>query len=439
MNRISCAFFSLIILVALAGCVSNTIFSSITPTVVAQVTHTPVPQITATTETAPAIQTTLTPTPGVNISFLYLSEGNIQQYNLRNWSTEQLSIQSGGAVLQAALSPNQRWLAFQGNNELKIVERPFINQPVVIPAIQHDQIRFLFSSNSELLAYSDSEGLKVFNILEGTSSLLVTHSTDQSDVSKLRRYFPHQWSPDGEWLWMDVSHWEGVSHVLAHVRTQTFHEFTGCYSGTDWFKTSQAFVATVHYSDYLSCGDDDGIYLVELKNNNHVAEKRIYQETSPSEAWERQPRDIKLSPDSENISFVQLSYSEQTTQSSRLMLIDVLSNESKELDSSQDVITSPIWSTDGRQLFYTIQEEKKSQVIRLNLESGEKAVVCSLPNSAVLFSDLINAEWLIVGTIIKSDWDSLYLVNVHNGTVVKVSSLGYDSHVEPFLGVLPPQ
>ena len=116
-----------------------------------------------------------------------------------------------------------------------------------------------------------------------------------------------------------------------------------------------------------------------------------------------------------------------------------MSNEPKELDSSEDDITSPIWSKDGKQLFYTVQGENESQVIRLNLESDEKALLCSLPNRAVLFSDLINDEWLVAGTIINTDWDSLYLINIHDGTVVKVSALGYDSHVKPFLGALPPQ
>ena len=297
----------------------------------------------------------------------------------------------------------------------------------------------MFSDKSEFLAYSDGEGLKVFNVLERTSSLLLRHITDQSDVSKLRFYSPEQWSPDSEWLWLRVSHWEGVSRLLAHVPTKTFHEYTGCYSDMDWFETSKTFVATVHYSGYLSCGDNDGICVIELKNNNQVIEKRIYQETSPSEAWERESRDISLSPDNEKISFVQFSYPEQTNQSSHLMLIDVLSNEHNELDSSQDEITSPIWSDDGKRLFYTIQEEKESQVIRLDLETNEKAVLYSLPNKAIIVTDLIDDEWLVASTITNTDWDSLYLVNTHSGTVVKISTLSYDSHIKPFLGALPSQ
>jgi hypothetical protein len=66
-------------------------------------------------------------------------------------------------------------------------------------------------------------------------------------------------------------------------------------------------------------------------------------------------------------------------------------------------------------------------------------VLGSLPNRAVLLSDLIDDEWLVAGTIINSNWDSLYILNTHDGTVVKASTLGYDSHVEPFLGALPSQ
>lgn len=440
MNRTAVRFFSIIILTALVGCDAYTQSqTSSTSTSFAPATNTPAPKITTTTEAAPAIQTAITPTPGANISFLYLSQGNIQQYSLRKWSAEKLSIQSDGDILQATLSPDQQWLAFQDKNGLKIVEQPFINQPVVISAIQHEQIRFLFSSNSKLLAYSDGEGLKVFKVLERTSSLLLAHSTDESDVSKLRFYSPQQWSPDSEWLWIVVGHWESISHVLAHVSTKSFHEYSGCYSDTDWFETSKAFVATVRYSGYWGCGDEDGVYLVELKNNNRITEKRVYQETFPSEAWEREPRDIKLSPNNTKLSFVQLSHPEQTSHSSHLMLIDVTSNEHKELRSSQDDIASPVWSTDGKKLFYTIQGKKESQVFHLNLDSGEETVLCSLPNRAVLFSNLINDEWLVVGTVANNDWNSLHLVNIHNDNVVKVSTLDYDSNIQPFLGALPSQ
>ena len=120
MNRTFCIFFSLVVLVALVGCASDTISASITPTVFTSVTNTPAPKIIATTEAAPAIQPTITPTPGANISFLYLSQGSIQQYNLRNWSTKKLSIQSDGDIFQAVLSSNQRWLAFQDRNGIKL-------------------------------------------------------------------------------------------------------------------------------------------------------------------------------------------------------------------------------------------------------------------------------------------------------------------------------
>jgi hypothetical protein len=439
-SRTASKFFSILILFTLIGCGTNTFSPTVTSTNSLTTIDNITPQPTSTPQATPtAQQPTVTLTPGANISFLLLAKGSIQKYNLQNWSDEKLSIQSDGDVFQAVLSPNQRWLALQDRNGIKIVEQPFIGKPRTIPIVQSDRIRLSFSNNSELLAYSDDEGLKIFSILEETSSLLVAHSVDQSDVSKLRFYYPQQWSPNSEWLWIGVSHWEGVSHVLAHVSTKTLHEYTGCYSDMDWFETSKAFVASVRYSGYLGCGEEDGIYLVELKNNNQVAEKPIYQEISPSEAWEHESRDIKLSPDSEKLSFVQLSYPEQTVQSSHLMLIDVMSNEHKELASSQDDISSPIWSKDGRELFYTVQGEKDSQVILLNPDSGEKAALCSLPNRAVLFSDLINDEWLVAGTIINTDWDSLYLVNIHNGTVVKVSTLGYDSHAQPFLGSLPSQ
>ncbi|MBC7877404.1 MAG: hypothetical protein H7Y59_09570 [Anaerolineales bacterium] len=425
--------FCLIILFStFLGCRPNIVPVSVTPSSVALATNTP--EFTSTVQPTPEL--TATSTPGANISFLYLAQGSIQKYNLQNWSEEKLSFQSDGDILQAALSPNKQWLVYQDKSGLKITERPFAAQPLIVSTVNSERTRFLFSSSSELLAYSDGEGLKIFDVLKNTSFTLLVHSPDQPDVSKIRFYSPQQWSPDSQWLWVAVSHWEHISHVLIHISTRTSHEFTACYSDTDWLPTSQAFVATVRYSDYYGCGDNDGIYLIGLTANYDISEKRIYQETVPREAWAREPHDIQLSPDGGNISFVQLSNPGTDLQVSRLILINTSDKESKELDSSQDDISTPIWSANDEKIFYSIQSEKESSIISLNINSGEKIVLWSVPQKAVLISLLADSDWLIIGTRSNSSnaWDSLYLVDSISGSATKISDLGYDIYIQPFLG-----
>jgi len=365
---------------------------------------------------------------------LFFANGSVQRYNLQNWSSEKIPVQSNGDILQAALSPNQNWLAFQDKSGINIVEYPFTGQPLTVSIIQSDVFNFIFSSNSELFTFSDGEGLKIFDISKRTSFLLLPHLLNENDVSDLRKYSPDQWSPNSKWLWVNVYHWEGVSHILAHLPTKTFHKYTGCYSDIDWMNAGQAFAATVFYSGYLGCGDNDGIYLIDL-DNNQIVEKRIYQETIPSQAWEREFRDIKISPSGDDIAFVQLSSPYTDLQSSRLMLINFTNDKYKEIDSSRDDIASPVWSSDGTKLFYTIQGDTESQIISFNLSSNEKNVLNSVLNRAVLISRLPNSEWLIIGTNLNTQWDNLYLINGSTGELVKISSLGYDSYISPFLGL----
>ena len=419
------------------GCVTNAPSYTITPTNTPAVSKTLTPSPTAKLEETPTTQQlTLTPTPGANISFLFFANGSVQKYNLLNWSSEKIPVQSKGDILQAVLSPNQKWLVFQDNNGINIVEYPFTGQVLTVSNIQSEVYNFVFSSNSELLSFSDGEGLKIFDISKKTSFLLITHMLIENDASEYRKFVPDQWSPDNKWLWVNVYHWEGISHILVHVPTKTFHEYTGCYSDIDWLGTSQAFIATVRYSGYLCCGDDDGIYLIKL-NHKQIVEKRLYQETIPSQKWEREPRDIEVSPSEKEATFVQLSYPDTDLQSSRLMLINLTGDIYEEIDSSQDDITSPIWSSDGTKLFYTIQGNTESQVISLNLNSHERIVLNSLSSRAVLISRLPNSKWLIIGTNLDTHWDNLYLINSSTGELVKISPLDYDYYISPFLGLWP--
>lgn len=448
MNKNSIGICSIILVMILAGCASVTASPVIAPTLSPSPTNTPIPTITATptatftptstvTPTPTSTRTsTITPTPGPDLNFLYLAQGSIQEYDMLTWTSEKLPVQSEGEIVEAALSPDQSWLAYLDEIGIKILAYPFNQQSVSITSNQSVGANFLFSNNSELLAYTDDEGLKIFNLPEQTSTLLLAHVLDESDEDSYAFYYPRQWSPDSQWLWIGAGHYEGSTRLLAHILSQTFHEYTACYDDPAWLPTSLVFLTTVSTSDYLGCGWEAGVYRVETAGVNSIREKRIYQETEPVDMWIHLPYGLQVSPDGKMISFVQPSAPYEDLPS-RLILIDLASNESKVLDTREDDIITPIWSADGEKLFYAVQGENASQIISLSIDSGETVILGVVLKTANILTTLADGDWLVVGTVeLFTHWESLYLVNTTSGAVVKIAKLDYETYFPPFLGIV---
>jgi Tol biopolymer transport system component len=352
------------------------------------------------------------------------------------WTSKKLPVQSDGEIQEATLSPDQRWLAYRDESGIKILAYPFNQQPVSISSNQIAWANFLFNSNSKLLAYTDDEGLKIFNLPEQTSTLLLTHMLDESDEYSYRFYYPRQWSPDSQWLWIGVGHYEGSTRLLAHILSQTFHKYTTCYADPAWLPTSRAFLTTVSTSDYLGCGWEAGVYRVETAGVNSISEKRIYQETEPVDMWLHLPYGLQVSPDGKMFSFVQPS-APYEDKPSRLILISLAGDESKVLDTREGDILTPIWSADDEKLFYAVQGENASQIISLSIDSGETVILGVVLKTANLLTTLADGDWLVVGTVVSYTlWESLYLVNTTSGAVVKIAKLDYETYFPPFLGVV---
>lgn len=347
-----------------------------------------------------------------------------------------MSIERDGDIKQATLSPDQKWLAYKDDSGIKILERPFeSNDPTLLLADNEEQTPFIFSSDSQFLAYSDLDGLKLYDISQRSTSLLVKNVFESPpvNVEELRKYYPLKWSPDGQWLWVNELRWEGLSRILIHRPTNKIYEFSGCHSDVSWLFDGSAFVVAVSYSDYLGCGEEDGVYLISTIGGK-ITEKRIYYENEPNDPRLRESSDLTLRPQGDMISFVQITYPNTNIRNSSLILKKIEDDSVLEIDSSHDEIGSLVWSADGKTLFYVIRSSTESRIVSLAINTLEKIELASVPRTLSIISYLPKLDWLVVGSSQSYKWSGVYLVNSVNGDVVKIADLGDANLSQPYLG-----
>lgn len=383
-------------------------------------TNTPTPQATSTPTLTPS------PTPGPDIDLLYFSGGEIRRFHMQDWSEEIIPVQNNGKIQFAALSPDQSWLAYKDDEGTHILKNPFETQFSPSKTYFVYNAGFSFSNDNAMLAYSDDVGLQLHNLNENTSYELLTHSLNFEDLSKYHSFSPKQWSPDNQWLWISVFHWEGISYLLANIPTQTLYLFNGCYSDIKWLPDSQSFLATVRFSGMYGCGEEDGVYLVTLNKNGTYTEKRIYEDSLPAPVWDRESTALSLSPDNKLISFAQIHFPYTTTDVSRLISSNLNGGDQKELDDVSGRIASPLWSEDGKSITYIVQRSGISAIKRIITDSGEITELCLLPEHVVFTSNIDGTSWLVAineDAIYRNDYAEygIYLINEDTGEVIKVS------------------
>lgn len=388
-------------------------------------TDTPTPQATSTPTLTP------TSTPGPDINLLYLSENQLKSYRLQTWTEETISIESLGRIDRAALSPDHNWLAIADDRGVKILEKPPFIQTLENQSIYVGNWGFIFNNDSSMLAYSDNEGLQIHNLRNNTSFELLTHSFNFEYLSQYRSFSPQQWSPDDQWLWISVMHWEGISYFLAHMPTRKMHHFNGCYSNIAWLPDSQSFLAAVRFSAIHGCGEEDGIYFVTLNKDSTYTEKRIYEDTL-AEPWTRESTTLSLSPDNKLIGFAQIHFP-YSDGYSRLILSNLDGSDKKELDNVDGRIASLLWSEDGKNIIYVVQNAGISTIKRVNINSGEISELCFLPEHVIIPFRPNGNNWLPAfhdEDIYLYDKNiygydqaefGIYLINEINGDVIKIS------------------
>lgn len=384
------------------------------------------PSSTVTQTSSPQRKTTQAPTatipPGPDVDIFYLSNGMVNRFNIRAWSSERLEL-SDSEILEATTSPDKQFIAFTDINGLHLSKSPFTEPASVIHTV--GDAGALLISNDNHLAYSDQEGLKIYDIQSGAITLLKSHFRQPFDIVRISFYIPSIWSPDSKWLWIKIQHYESAPLTLFNIVTGIEYDFSTCTSGIDWSPDSRTFVTTIFYSGYYGCGEDNGVFVANIKGNKLVGEK-VYSEG----------RDVGVSSDASwdpignRIVFVQRTYPKHPSLY-RLLLWNYSTKQIQELDIGSYELTSPKWSVDGDKLYYVVHAAEDSWIISLDLKTYDKNITPKFPKNAEIITVLSGHDWLLLRIDNNfPEMDNLLLINARDGRQTILSDIVVHDWIE---------
>ncbi len=390
-------------------------------------TTTQKPRLTATPSPSP----TATLIPGPDFYLLYLANGTIYRYKFHDWLIERVR---GTDISIAALSTGKNYLAFADQDGLFITQWPDESSQLRIPST--GEVSQLLFSENDRLAYSDHQGLKIYDPKTEETKVLIEQNID-IDINYPSRYLyysPSKWSPNGNWLWVNVTHWEGVSRALVNVKSGNLIEYDGCYEDIDWSTDSSSFVTSVFPSAYLLCGNNSGVFVFTLSGSKPV-EELVYADRG--ENWlMHEPHYASWNPAEDQILFVQNTWEEEPQY--HLLLIDYSTRKVQELDNSLDEIVSPRWSDDGNKIYYVIHKEEESLTVTMDLHTLEKTVSHGIQTDIQIIQQLSADDWLILKTFHHTGPDYLYLFNAQTSQLVFIVSTGGNGGLDDsFIGNEP--
>jgi len=447
MKKKQIQWFLAVLILMLNGCQTSSPqpspTSSIKPTLILPTkTVTPTQQLlftpTITVTQTPSLRLTTTPTststpkPGPNIDLVLMKAGVIYRYNLQTMLSKRLDLSSSD-ILEVTISPDMKFIAFTDANGLHISERPFTQLISSIPTVGNAW--GLVFSNDNHLAYVDQEGLKIYNLQNEAVTLLKSHFRDSLDETNNYYYSPGDWSPDSQWLWINISGFEWSSKILSNVITGVDKHYTACYWYIDWLQDSRAFVASVIYSGYEVCGEDGGVNVVTVSGND-LSEEQVFSERGEG-VLDHESRYTAWDPLGEKILFVQTSINNESKD--RLLLLDYATKQIQELDKSEDEIMTPKWSEDGDKVYYIIQTVEESQLVRLDLRTSEKQVISHLVKDVRIMVVISQDDWLLLSIHFSRKPDSLLIINAASGEQIDLSNVTPFTDIEQFIGITPGQ
>jgi len=328
----------------------------------------------------------------------------------------------------AALSSDSQWLAFRDREGVKLSQRPFDSAQRIADSNPIWGYGLAFSHDNRSLAYTDGEGLKVYDVLTVESRLLKLSQHSTEEICENVVYSPYRWSPDDRWLVIRVQPCEGFGLVLAHIPTGRFHDFTHCGGDIEWSIPSDLVVG-VSYWGQAGCGERDGVFILSARSNRFT-EKRIYNDPIPVNPWDRETFYANWSPKGNWISFVQGSYvNDDDGGYDRLMVIRPDGSDMRALVVSKGNIETPFWLPGEDRIFYVVQDShlEESRIFSVDVETLEQQDYGILEDHASIVAASPGSEWLILSL---SHWSvplsrlnriPFILINVVNGMNVKIS------------------
>ncbi len=431
----------LLVLIGISACVAapptptDTSFPfTATATVTLTPTKTTVPTATLTptpTKTPFPTFPPRSPTPRPNLGIWYVQDGGIFRYDMRESSTELAALPDNKGIERAALSKDGKWLAYADDKKLHLFDLILSTEVATYDLstrLDHGDGELVFSDDGKLLAYEDVEGLHIVSTTNLAVRLALRNNLRGLDdltlpTESITSYHPLAFSPNNQWLIVDVAKWEAGYPGLLSLLTGELFDLKYCMSNLVWSPDSHNIAGAVAWSPYMGCGEEPGIYMTSVSSNGTI-ERRIYHEFSDNEYLsQRDPLWAELGPEDNWIAFTYgVNLSDAKNASARLLIVSLDGKDGRELATDLN-FTNPIWTEDGNSIYFIRSEDDKSVIYEIRMDTFVEQRVVTLSDRVALLSSLPDNQWLVVGGC-EDEYcqriDGLYLVRLNRVSVEKI-------------------
>ncbi len=230
----------------------------------------------------------------------------------------------------------------------------------------------VLSSNGQYLAYADKAALNIMQTGNGEIVLSIPHIETSARTNLTdTQYSPYAWSPDAQWLLLELYRYEqvglGIMHVtdgqIEEVKSSAGQRYTCGNTGGAWSSDSSELVITQMDSSFCEWGESQaGVYTASVNSPRASA---LYSFTFDSQDPFTN-RALKITgaaaapawqPSSDKIVYIQETGHQGgghfITSTIQLNLIESDGTAHHVIiANSTGQIFSPIWSPDGQRLFY---------------------------------------------------------------------------------------
>jgi Tol biopolymer transport system component len=239
--------------------------------------------------------------------------------------------------------------------------------------------RASLSHNAQQIAYADDEGLKIAPTDLEYSRLIKANEPTKlvgSGFPYTITYTPLDWSPDGNWLLVHKGDWEIYYVYLASVQDGILQpvvgegQYLGCDTGLSWAPDSSNFATSLMGVGF--CNEPRGGIFVASTGDLRL--KNVFSKEvpfSPVTSIVGGTSDVKWDPKGERIAFIQASWFPRQP---HLLLVSRDGSQVQTVQTSNtDRLHDPIWSSDGKRIFYVDQTDDNGDTIYV-VDLGSLAV-----------------------------------------------------------------